>query len=290
MLRAVATLHPNNTYEKVVFDPWKQITFDVNDTVTLDPKTDKDVGEYFSRLPDSDYLPTWYQQRIGGAEGPHERTAAVKASKDANTPTVAHFDSLGRTVLTIADNGDGHYFRTRSVFDIEGNQRAVIDPLDRVVMRYDYNMLSTRIYQASMEAGERWAINDVAGKPVQAWNSRGFVFRTEYDHLRRPVKSFVRGEGEAPPHEILFERTIYGDSSETGLSQARRQHANLHGKVFQHFDGAGVVVTDLNDFKGNPLRSARRFTREYKQPPDWSQHQSFESRTFSSAMQYDALN
>ena len=38
--RVVATLHPNHTYEKVVFDPWQQTTYDVNDTVTFDPKTD----------------------------------------------------------------------------------------------------------------------------------------------------------------------------------------------------------------------------------------------------------
>ena len=288
VLRVVATLHPNNTYEKVVFDPWNQVTFDVIDTVMFDPKTDPDVGEYFSRLPDTDYLPTWYQQRIDGAAGPHERTAAIKASNDAATPAVAHFDSLGRTVLSVADNGDGQYFRTRTVLDIEGNQRAVIDPLDRVVMRYDYDMLATRIHQASMEAGERWMLNDAVGNPVRAWNSRGFAFRTEYDHLRRPVRSFVAGE--TLPRDILFERTIYGESPETGLSEAQRKQANLRGKAFRHCDGAGVVVTDLYDFKGNRLRSTRRFTREYKQAPDWSQSQPLESRTFSSATKYDALN
>ncbi len=31
--RVVATLHPNHTYEKVVFDPWRQESWDVNDTV-----------------------------------------------------------------------------------------------------------------------------------------------------------------------------------------------------------------------------------------------------------------
>ena len=30
--RVVATLHPNHTYEKVVFDPWHQESWDVNDT------------------------------------------------------------------------------------------------------------------------------------------------------------------------------------------------------------------------------------------------------------------
>jgi RHS repeat-associated protein len=288
LLRVVATLHPNNTYEKVVFDPWKQVTFDVNDTVIFDPKKDPDVGEYFSRLPDSDYLPTWYQQRIDGVEGPHERTAAIKASKDADTPAVAHFDSLGRPVLSVTDNGGGQYFRTRSVLDIEGNQLAVIDPLDRVAMRYDYDMLATKIHQASMEAGERWMLNDASGKPARAWNSRGFAFRMEYDHLRRPLNSFVRGE--ALTHEILFERTIYGESPETRLSEAQRKQANVRAKTFRHFDGAGVVTTSLYDFKGNPLHSARRFTREYKHAPDWSQPQLFENRTFSSATEYDALN
>jgi len=288
LVRVVATLHPNHTYGKVVFDHWKQITFDVNDTVTYDPRTDPDVGEYLDRLPDSDYLPTWYQQRIDGAEGPHERTAAIKTSRDAGTPTVAHLDTLGRTVLSVADNGGGQYFRTRSVVDIEGNQRAVIDPLDRVVVRYDYDMLNTRIHQASMEAGERWMVNDALTKPAHAWNSRGFAFRTEYDHLRRPVKSFVTGD--ALPHETLYEQTIYGESPDTELSEAQRKQANLLGKAFRHCDGAGVVVTDLYDFKGNPLRSVRRFTREYKRAPDWSHPQKLDSRTYSTATTYDALN
>lgn len=288
VLRVVATLHPNNTYEKVVFDSWKQITFDTNDTVTSDPKTDPDVGEYINRLPDADYLPTWYQQRLDGAKGPHERTAAIKASKDANTPTTDHFDTLGRTVLSIADNGHGEYLRTRSVLDIEGHQRAVIDPLERVIVRYDYDMLGTQLHQASMDAGERWILNDAMNKPVRAWNSRGFAFRNEYDALRRPLKSFVTGEHL--PHEIMFERTIYGESAETELSEAQRRQANLRGKVFMHFDGAGVVTSDRNDFKGNPLRSARRFARAYERALDWYEPQELEARVFSTATKYDALN
>ena len=33
----------------------------------FDPKTDPDVGNLFSLLPDSDYLPTWYQLRTDPA-------------------------------------------------------------------------------------------------------------------------------------------------------------------------------------------------------------------------------
>jgi RHS repeat-associated protein len=299
--RVVAALHPNNTFEKIVFDPWQQTAWDVNDTVTFDPKTDSDAGEFFSRLPDAEYLPTWYQQRINNALGPDEQHAAKRAANHADTPTVTHFDTLGRTFLTIADNGKDangvdRKYRTRAVLDIEGNQREVIDALDRIVMRYDYDMLGTRLHQASMEAGERWMLNDVTGKPIRAWNSRKYAFRTEYDALRRPLRSFVQGgdpaERNAKPflQPILFERTIHGDSADTGLTEPQQQQANLRTKVFKHFDGAGIVTTDLYDFKSNSLRSTRQFASDYKNAPDWSQNPALESETFTTSTLYDALN
>ena len=81
--RVIGTLHPEHTYDKVVFDPWQQITWDVNDTVVSDPRTDPDVSDFFARLPESDYLPTWYRERIDGLRGPAEKTAAEKAAAHA---------------------------------------------------------------------------------------------------------------------------------------------------------------------------------------------------------------
>ena len=66
-------------------------------------------------------------------------------------------------------------------------------------MRYAYDMLGNRIHQPSMEAGARWMLNDVTGKPIRAWDSRGHSFRTEYDPLRRPLRSFVTGTTPATP-------------------------------------------------------------------------------------------
>jgi hypothetical protein len=203
--RVVATLHPNHTYEKVVFDPWQQTTYDVNDTVMLDPKIDRDVLAYFTKLPDADYLPTWYQQRLGGALGTEEKGAAEKAAKHADTPTVAYFDTLGRTFLTVADNGNAQKFKTHVELDLEGNQRSVKDALDRIVMRYDYDMLGDRIHQASMEAGDRWMLNNVTGKPMRMWDSREHILRTTYDELQRPTQLFVK-IGNNP--EFLAEKTI----------------------------------------------------------------------------------
>ena len=301
--RVVATLHPNHTWGKVVFDPWRQETWDVNDTVLVaDPKTDADVGDFFRRLPDADYLPTWYAQRQSGTLGTQEQEAASKAAVHANTPTVAYADSLGRTFLTIAHNKferekpDGtietveEKYQTRVILDIEGNQREVIDAKDRVVMRYDYDIAgpekdedtaNNRIHQASMEAGERWMLNDVAGKPLYAWDSRDHQFRTTYDQLRRPVETSLR---EGAGSERLIGRRLYGET------RPNPEAKNLRGKVVQLFDQAGVVTSDDYDFKGNLLRSSRQLAQEYKNTLDWSFNPGLSPEIFTGSTAYDALN
>lgn len=326
--RVVATLHPNHAWEKVVFDPWRQETWEVNDTVTLDPRTDADVKGFLidpdgvSRLPAADYLPTWYALRTDPAQAsrcwPDQRTrdaekaAAQKAALHEKTPTVAHFDSLGRTFLTLAHNGfkpDGTplQYPTRGQFDIEGNQRTVIDALGRAVMRYDYDLLSNRIRQDSMDAGQRWMVNDVAGKPLRAWDSRGHTVRTEYDPLRRPQRIFVIGADPANPgRELLVERLVYGEQHPE--DQLRR----LRGRLYLHLDQAGAASNEEYDFKGNPKSSSRRLATEYKQAVDWRAVDAtlppdgtaqfnpialeaalaplLESETFTNLTTYDALN
>jgi RHS repeat-associated protein len=302
--RVVATLHPNHTWEKVVFDPWRQETWDVNDTVLMaDPKTDPDVGDSFALLPDADYLPTWHARRQGGALGAQGQSAASKAAAHTNTPTTAHFDTLGRPFLTLADNGPnpahpGQHllFATRVDLDIEGNQREVRDaieqngdPQGRIVMRYDYSIAgpekekeaANRIHQVSMDAGERWMLNDVTGKPIRAWDSRGHECRSFYDQLRRPIESYMR---QGAGLELMVGHTVHG---ETRLNP---EADNLRGKVVQQFDQAGVVTSDAYDFKGNALRSQRQLAVEYKATLDWSVTVPPEAETYASSTRYDALN
>jgi RHS repeat-associated protein len=305
--RVIAILHPNHTWEKVVFDPWRQETWDVNDTMLeVDPKADTDVGVLFSRLPNTDYLPTWYALRTNPAHAPAatqrwpdpktrdaENRAAEKASVHAATPTVAHADSLGRTFLTVAHNTFKYsdmppagppveeFHRTRIILDIEGNQREVVDAKDRVVMRYDNDLLGSRVHQASMEAGERWMLNDVTGKPLYAWDSRDHRFRTAYDPLRRPTDFFLR---EGAGMEIVVGRGIYGES------RPSPEDNNLRGKVVELRDQAGVVTSDDYDFKGNLLRSQRQLAQSYKTTLDWSGTVPPQAETYTSRTRYDALN
>ncbi|MEP0883709.1 FG-GAP-like repeat-containing protein [Trichocoleus sp. ST-U3] len=300
--RVVATLRPNHTFEKVVFDPWQQTTWDVNDTVLIaDPKTDADVGSFFERLPETEYLPTWYDLRIDPAraleewpdvdgqgcthpENAHirfaEASAAKKAAKHAGTPTVAHMDALGRTFLTIADNGEAGKYETRVELDIEGNQRSVIDARGRMVMTYDYDLLSGRIHQVSMDAGERWMLNDVMGKPIYGWDSRGHRLHHQYDAVRRPTNLYVNKDAV----ERTAERVIYGEDQPNDIQ------LNLRGKAYQQMDGAGIVTNESYDFKGNLLSARRQFLQNYKDEVDWAQSPALEDESFASSTTYDALN
>jgi RHS repeat-associated protein len=284
--RVVATLHPNHTYEKVVFDPWRQETWDTNDTVLqADPKNDTNVSEFFKCLQDDEYLPTWHEARRDGLLGREEQMAACKSAKHAETPTVAYFDSLGRTFLVVANNGPRGNYSTRVKMDIEGHHREVADAKGRIVMRYKYDMLGSQVHQSSMEAGERCVLNDTAGKPIMAWDSRGHVFRTKYDALRRPLSVYVKCVGTIDlDKEILLERTEYGEGLQDDVK------FNLRTKGFNQFDSSGIVTNEIYDFKGNLLKSCYRYVANHRTVPDWSFSPLLAPEIFVSSTTYDALN
>ena len=304
--RVVATLRPDRVWAKVVFDAWRQETWDVNDTVLQpDPAMDSDVGGFFRRLPASSYLPTWHALRTDPAHAEEaarawpdptrraaETRAAHKTAAHAGTPSVTHVDVLSRPFLTIAHNRfvrdgetvDEHY-ATRVDLDIQGRQFAVRDPQARLVMRYGYDMIGGRIHSASMDAGERFVLNDVARRPIRIWNGRGHVFRVEYDRLGRTVRRFVRGADSGDPsREMLVEEIRYGEG------QPGDTESNLRTRVFRTFDGGGVATSNRYDFKGNLLHATRQLHTGYRETPDWSTDRPLESRTFVSGTTYDALN
>ena len=84
--------------------------------------------------------------------------------------------------------------------------------------------------------------------------------------------------------EILVSRTLYGET------QTDAEAANLRGKVFQSFDGAGVVTSEAYDFKGNLIKSNRRLAGEYKATLDWSATVALEPEVFTTLATLDALN
>jgi RHS repeat-associated protein len=286
--RVMATLRPNHTYEKVVFDPWSKQSWDLNDTVLGTPREDPDVAGFLRQIPPEEYLPAWYQQRADGSLGQAERDAAVKAAAHAGTPARAYADALGRTFLSIDHNrfreGDRtiqEFYRTRSELDIQGNQLRVMDARERVIMAYAYDLRGVRIFEDCPDSGKRWTLSDITGKPVLAFDSRNRRFRREYDALRRPVALFIK-TGEQP--ERLAERTEYGDGQPDAAAH------NLRTRVFRQFDGAGIVTNIEYDFKGNLLHATRQLLSAFRDEVDWAASPALEPEIFHSRTSYDALN
>ena len=286
--RVIATLHPDHTFEKTVFDPWQQESWDSNDTVLIQPSEDPEIAPLLRKIPSDVYSPTWYEQRIGGQLGVDEQEAAKKAAVHAGTPGISFEDSLGRKFLSILHNrtmrdgrADDQFLATRSELDIEGQPLALIDALNRAVMSYDYDLAGKVLHQSSVDSGERWSLADISQHPILDFDSRDHRLHHEYDALRRVMHFLVR-TGDGP--EKLAERAEYGDHLPDAAAH------NLRGNLYRQFDGAGVVMSDEYDFKGNLLKASRQLLVDYRDDIDWHGDPKLEGEIFNSENTYDALN
>jgi RHS repeat-associated protein len=305
--RTVRTEMPDGSFSRVEFSPWHVRAFDPNDTV-------KEPGN------------AWFASKTSASATAEEKRAAQLSADHADTPAVTVLDSLGRDVIAIlhnrvrdaADALQDEKYLIFTKLDAEGKPLWIRDARKNLVMQYItppvpdnqladpvagfapcYDIAGNLLFQHSMDAGSRWMLNDAAGKPMLAWDSRGHTFRTDYDPLHRPAGSFVKGADPLDANrDFQFEKMIYGDTPGNGLTDAKA--LNLRGKPYQHHDTAGLVTSkgrnpatgldEAFDFKGNLLRGTRQLVNDYKGTPDWSQAPVLDAETFSSGTRYDALN
>jgi RHS repeat-associated protein len=282
--RLVRTDFPDGTFTKVEYDAWQQKVFDQNDTVAGSDweKERKAVSpsvafEKKLRLVfKDDFLKAFANEKI----------ALEKTLIHNDTPTIIHTDSLGRPFYSVAHNKwlktqtagasveNVECYATYVVLDIEGNNRAVIDARYNTVMTFDYDMLGHIAHTKSMDAGERWLLNDCMGKPCLAWDSKDQRFETKYDILHRPTESKVK-QGAAT--EKTFEIIEYGTN----------KIKNENGQILKHKDTAGIVENTSFDFKGNVLETSRTFCNIVEEFPNWD---NLSTETFLSSQSFDALN
>ncbi|MEO8415427.1 MAG: SpvB/TcaC N-terminal domain-containing protein [Ginsengibacter sp.] len=266
--RLVKTFMPDGTFSKVEFDAWKQKVYDANDTVT-----------------ESD----WYLKRTDNARPDFindvkEQQAAAKAAKHVNTPATMHFDSLGRPVLSVDYNKNintdvNEFYFTKTNLDAEGNLLSVTDARQlaengnkgNVVMRYKYDMLGNKVYQQSMDAGQRWLLTNISGIPLRTWDERNHEFQYFYDVMHRPVSTKILGGDGANSLDNIFEKIIYGENllAPGRANEAALQANNVLGKPVQYFDTAGLIITPEYDFKGEPNSVTRRLFAKYKSVANW---------------------
>lgn len=294
--RLTQTLTPDGTISKVEFDSWKQIVYDANDTIL-------ESDWYFNRtnnLIDVELI-------TEGKDPAQEKLAADKAVKHANTPNVLHFDSLGRHVLSIDHNKNidtdaDEFYRTKLKLDTEGNLRSIYDARElpengnngNLVMEYKYDMLGNLVYQKSMDAGERWLLVNILGKPLRTWDERDHEFQYFYDITQRPLMHKVIGGDDLIILDNVFDRVIYGESLllVDRSNEAALQSANILGRSIKHFDTGGVMETPQYDFQGRPLFTTRKLFSDYKSVPNWTDSNlvvDLETNAYTFTTETDAL-
>src|SRR5262249_179450 len=141
--------------------------------------------------------------------------------------------------------------------------------------------------------------------PVEQRDSKGAIILRTYDLLNRPVRLWAQdGANQA---FTLREKLIYGDSPESGLTEAQARDLNLSGKLYRHFDEAGLTTTGAYDCKGNVLESTRQVISDlallsaFNSPPANWEIQAFrvnwespaavlDQTEYQTSSTYDALN
>lgn len=235
----VRTINPNGSEQRVVHGfppdltqpelftptPWEAYTYDTNDNAGHTHPTDS-----------ASYQHHW------------------------NTPSSVVVDALGRTVTSVARNrnstGQIEEYRTCSTYDIRGNLLTVTDELDRPAFCYVYDLANHVLRTEQPDAGVRRMIPDAAGNPLEKRDSKGALLLYAYDVLNRAVLHWARdASGETL---TLRERLVYGDN----LDRTQAQMANLLGKLYQHYDEAGLQTVSAYDFKGNALDNTWRVIRD----------------------------
>ncbi|MDR4497890.1 MAG: hypothetical protein MRK02_08235 [Candidatus Scalindua sp.] len=302
--RLIRTEKPNKTYSRVEFSPWFVKSFDANDTVLEDGNA-------------------WYARSSSASASPEMRRTAELTVVHANTPAQVFLDSLGREVVAVTHNRyrddagtvvDEKYV-TFTRLDAEGKPLWIRDARKNLVMQYItppkattwvgepnedvptgsvpcYDIAGNLLFQHSMDAGDRWMLMDVTGKPLYGWDSRDNILRTHYDKLRRPQKIELRNDSHLDWTVVNY--TQYGEAVPD--SKVR----NLRGQIYRSYDQSGMVNNWKFDYKGNLLEIRRRLAGEYKHDVNWQEVESlvpdgerdslFMREIFTQITEYDALN
>lgn len=279
--RLIETRLPDGTRTRVAFSAWHEVHWDANDTV---------VGSRWAN--DRDSL---------DSDDPDYR-ALTLSLEHRDTPTRVYLDTLARPVVSVADNTNyGEtvtLYATRVTLDVQGRQSEVIDALERRVQWQGFDLLGrplwTRMMDSSggpvteedeeepvtmpdaLETAVARMLPDVAGQTLLKWTERGYEFYDTYDVARRLTTVRVRRRDDPTQHP---DPTLITPADETGEvteylrygeSHPTAAAANLRGRLWCLYDGAGRLEHTGHDLDGNLLATNRRLPKAHRGTVDWT--------------------
>jgi len=173
--RVVCTVHPNHTYEKVVFDPWKQETWDTNDTIhptfrydprnqhdyadhRFDPVNDPDVGQYFILLAREEFWPTWYFQRMDEREALKKWPENDEHGNQLLEKIRKRNQEIRQAEKSAAQKASCHA-ATPSITHLDCLGRVFLTIADNGIDIHGNNKFITNSVKLDIEGNDRWIID-----------------------------------------------------------------------------------------------------------------------------------
>jgi RHS repeat-associated protein len=238
--------HPDGTFVRVDIASWRVVSHDSVDTV-------KDSAWYSERgSPDPD----------GDEPAQLETRSAWIAARNAETPSVAHFDVLGRVTASESSPGSGAVRLTRMESDLTGLRSLVFDTRGRVVVTVRSDLLGYAVETDSAERGRSVSLRDVLGRTTLTVDALGRRYAVGFDDLQRANRVCVVPTAGASPALVTWLR--YGDDSADGVAK------NAVGRVAQVYDESGRIEVHGYDFSGAATGFSRRYTVQHSALTDWS--------------------
>jgi RHS repeat-associated protein len=301
--QVICTLNPDGSEQRVIYGVPGKI---------VQPDLEKVESDAFDPTP-------WeaYTYDANDNAGRTHAGTAIDYRHHWNTPKSIVIDALGRTVATVERNRAKpvhpadplppiEEYRTSSTYDIRGNLLTLTEALGRVAFKHVYDLANRPLRIESIDAGTKRTVVDAAGNIIEGRDSRGALVLHAYDTLNRPTRLWARDDTNQPL--TVRERLVYGDDPNSGLTPAQVAAGNLLGKLYQHYDEAGLLIFVTYDFKGNLLEKQRQVIADtailavFNQPPsNWKIHAfrvdwempsatSLDTTAYTTTLAYDALN
>ncbi len=182
-----------------------------------------------------------------------------------NTPSNVEVDTLGRKIKSVERNGAtaDTVYTTLSTYDIRGNLLTVTDALHRLAFQYVYDLANRALRTEQFDSGVHRVVVDAAENTVEQRDSKGALILHAYDILNRLSHLWARDD--ATGQVSLREQLEYGDGGDANQLPADRDEnrkANRLGRLYKHYDEAGLLTFDNYDFKGNVSEKVRQVIKD----------------------------
>ncbi|MBN1595252.1 VCBS repeat-containing protein [candidate division FCPU426 bacterium] len=215
--------------------------------------------------PDA-FVPTPWEHYVYDANDNAGRTPLAADSKNTplphlNTPVSFVLDALGRVVAKTERNGQdsqNDWQTTKTAYDIQANILEMKDAWQRPAFSYKYDLAQRQLEVKPLDSGARIIVLDAAGNQIEYRDAKGSWKFNQYDALNRLTHMWAKDRQAETV--TLREYIVYGDDPLVAgeLSAAVRKQRNLLGRIYKHYDEAGLITYVACDFRDNILEKKRQ--------------------------------